>query len=179
MGKFFITLKKFGKFVFGDTRKTIRSGSWYGNDTLWRMVLDLNKILFYANTDGSLRADVPANRKKYISLVDAVISGDGNGPDAPDRKDTGLLIIGTDPVSVDCVCAKLMGFDWQKIPITKNSFRVKNFPSIDGVYEEILVESSVGAFNKPLCKIADEDIFTFEPSVGWKGHVELSFRLNQ
>lgn len=179
MGKFFITLKKFGKLVFGDTRKTIRSGSWYGNDTLWRMVLDLNKILFYANTDGSLRDDVPDNRKRYISLVDAVISGDGNGPDAPNRKDTGILIIGTDPVSVDCVCAKIMGFDWQKIPITKNSFGVKNFPSLDSAYEDILVKSSLDRYNKPLCKIKDEDSFCFEPSVGWKGHVESAFCLDK
>jgi len=40
------TLRAFGKGIFGDTNTdTIRSGNWYGNDTTWRMVTDLNRIL--------------------------------------------------------------------------------------------------------------------------------------
>lgn len=171
---FFIPLKKAGKIIFGHTAKTIRSGSWHGNDTLWRMVLDLNKLLFYANGDGSLREDVFSARKRYISIVDAVVSGEGNGPDAPDRKDTGLIVLGTDPVSVDAVCAKIMGFDWEKIPVIKNAFFVKGYSFCDGSYHSIRVASSMEKFNKPLCGISEKDIFAFVPSVGWKGSIELN-----
>ncbi len=175
--KFFIPLKKLGKIIFGDTRKTIRSGSWHGNDTLWRMVLDLNKILFYANSDGSFREDVPGSRKRYISIVDAVISGEGNGPDAPDKRDTGLIIFGTDPVSVDCVCAKVMGFDWEKLPIIKNSFAIKKYSFGCHDYENICVESSIEKFNKRICEIKEQDAFSFQPPVGWIGQIELQKKL--
>ncbi len=178
LAKFFISLKRIGKVIFGDTRTTIRSGSWYGNDTLWRMVLDLNKILFYANTDGILARDAFESRKRYISLVDAVISGEGNGPDAPNRKDTGLIILGTDPVSVDCVCAKLMGFDWEKIPILRHAFVVKSYPFFKNKYDSIRVESSIEKYNKSLSEIRDQDTFFFQPSVGWIGNIESGISEN-
>lgn len=173
LAKFFIPVKKVGKVLFGNTTKTIRSGSWHGNDTLWRTVLDLNKILFYANIDGSFRNCTANNKKKYISLVDAIISGEGNGPDAPDRKDTGLIFFGTDPISVDAVCAKMMGFDWQKIPVIKNAFSVKRYPFCEYDYESITVESSIQEYKKPISMISEKDIFTFKPSVGWNNHIEL------
>jgi hypothetical protein len=176
--KILIPVKKLGKLVFGDTRKTIRSGSWYGNDTLWRMVLDLNKILFYANGDGNLRSDESVNKKRYISIVDAVVSGEGNGPDAPGRKDTGLIIFGTDPLEVDVVCARLMGFDWEKIPVIKNAFLLKNYKWSDSSYKDINVISSNQKFNMPLSRISSNVTFAFEPSAGWKGSIELQRRRN-
>ncbi|MGI0013954.1 MAG: DUF362 domain-containing protein, partial [Nitrososphaera sp.] len=69
MGKPLIPIKSFGRFLFGDTRQVVRSGNWYGNQTVWRMILDLNKLLFYSNADGTLRKDEFENRKKYISIV--------------------------------------------------------------------------------------------------------------
>lgn len=117
IGKVISPLKGLGKYIFGNTDDVIRSGNWYGNDTIWRTVLDLNKILFYASSDGSIRESVMSNMKRYITIVDGIIAGEGNGPMAPDHVETGLLIAGTNPVAVDCVCAKLMGFDYQKIPM--------------------------------------------------------------
>ena len=137
------------------------------------MVLDLNKILFYANGDGSFRGDTPGNKKKYISIVDAIVSGEGNGPDAPDKKHTGLVFLGTDPVSVDAVCAKLMGFDWKKIPVIKNAFLIDIYPFCENNYDSLEIESSIEIFNKPINKICVKDVFSFLPSTGWKGHIEL------
>ncbi|MGH8677250.1 MAG: DUF362 domain-containing protein, partial [Burkholderiales bacterium] len=34
--------KRVGTKIFGDTGSVVRSGNWHGNDTTWRMVLDLN-----------------------------------------------------------------------------------------------------------------------------------------
>ena len=173
MGKYFVPLKKIGKKVFGDTRETIRSGNWWGNDTLWRMVLDLNKILLYANPDGTLREDKPENRKKYISIVDGIIAGEGNGPEAPDPFPAGVLIAGTNPVAVDAVCAKIMGFDWQKIPAIRNAFNITHYPLVDFDYNDIQVVSDDPKFNKFLKDIASEDVYHFRPHFGWKGHIEL------
>jgi len=60
--------KKMGYEVFGDTEEVVRSGNWHGNDTVWRMSLDLNRILLYGNPDGSLRPG--GSRKRYFSVVD-------------------------------------------------------------------------------------------------------------
>ena len=52
-------LKPAARRVFGDTLDVVRSGNWWGNDTIWRMILDLNRILRYARPDGK-RRDVAA-----------------------------------------------------------------------------------------------------------------------
>ncbi len=177
LGIFLIPIKKLGKILFGSTRTTIRSGSWYGNDTLWRTVLDLNKILIYANPDGSLRPHTVKSRKKYLSIVDGIIAGEGSGPEAPDPKHTGLLIIGTNPVAVDAACAKIMGFDWQKIPSIKNAFYINRYPLCDFVYDDIEIVSPDSRFNKRLAEIKSSDSFYFKPHFGWKDHIELSQQL--
>ena len=63
MARFFAILRPPLDWFFGKTDNTIRSGNWYGNDTLWRMVLDLNKVLFYAEIDGNLRANRYSSKK--------------------------------------------------------------------------------------------------------------------
>lgn len=173
-GKLFVPVKKLGKKLFGDTRETIRSGNWYGNDTLWRMVLDLNKVLMYSEPSGELRADALEKRKKYISVVDGIIAGEGNGPEAPDPIQCGALIAGTNPVAVDAMCAKLMGLDWHKIPSIKNAFDIQKYPLCDFTYDELVARSSVAAYNTMLDKISADDCFQFRPHFGWAGWLECN-----
>ena len=47
----------------------IRSGNWYGNQTTWRMCLDLNRIALYGRLDGSI-ADTP--QRRLVHIVDAI-----------------------------------------------------------------------------------------------------------
>ena len=54
--------RRLGKHVFGDTEDVVRSGRWWGNDIVWHMCLDLNKVLLYGNRDGTLREPVPGLR---------------------------------------------------------------------------------------------------------------------
>jgi len=56
------------------------TGGWYGNDTAWRMVLDLNNIFIHGKSDASL-SQQPL--RKIYSLTDAIIAGDHNGPLLP------------------------------------------------------------------------------------------------
>ncbi len=55
LSRLFVPFKKAGRFVFGDTQSVVRSGNWYGNDTCWRMVLDLNKCLWFFDGEGKPR----------------------------------------------------------------------------------------------------------------------------
>jgi uncharacterized protein (DUF362 family) len=135
------------------------------------MILDLNKVLLYANPEGTLRLDAPESRKHYISVVDAIISGEGNGPEAPDPKHTGLLIAGTNPVAVDAVCTRVMGFDWLKIPSVKNTFDIKHYPVCDFTHSEITIASGSLDINGTLSEARLPD-HEFHPHFGWKDHIE-------
>jgi uncharacterized protein (DUF362 family) len=163
-------LKKFGYRVFGGTEEVIRSGNWYGNDTVWRMSLDLNKILMFGNPDGTFRnSNAP---KKFFSVIDGVISMEGNGPVAGTPKQIGAIITGSNPVAVDAVCVKIMGFDWQKLPLVTQAFRKDKFPLINVAYNDIVVKSNNETFNKFLIDISKKDTFHFKPHFGWLGHIE-------
>lgn len=159
-----------GKMIFGDTRQVIRSGNWYGNDTIWRMILDLNKVLLYANPDGSMREDIIVNAKRYIGIVDAVLAGEGHGPLAPDPVQMRYIICGTSPVAIDAVSATLMGFDPLKIPTIARSFEIRRFPLSGFALEEILVTIESRSFL--LHNLPEKYVLPFEPQFGWKGHIE-------
>src|SRR5262249_5093705 len=47
-------------------------GSWEGNDTLWRTILDLNRILFFADRDGRLSGEP---QRRLLALVDGIVAG--------------------------------------------------------------------------------------------------------
>ena len=86
-----------GTSVFGDTEKVVRSGNWWGNDTIWRTCLDLNKIVAYGQPDGSLRPGQPEHRRRHLVLVDGIVAGQGNGPMNPDPLPAGVILFGPIP----------------------------------------------------------------------------------
>ena len=165
-------LRRMGGHVFGDTEDVIRSGNWWGNDTTWRMCLDLNKIALYGNLDGTLREARPHNRKRHYVLVDGIVAGEGRGPMNPDPLPAGVLLFGVNPPSVDAVAAYLMGFDPDCIPIVRQAFRCKHYPLADWDWRAIELSSNNPAWNGPLSTIPDDATFHFEPHFGWKGQIE-------
>ena len=99
LAKALAPLKTVARRWFGDTREVVRSGNWWGNQTIWRMILDLNKILFYAQLDGET---APVSERRYLSIVDGVVGGEGNGPLAPDRVESRGIIGGLNTVAGGC-----------------------------------------------------------------------------
>ncbi len=88
------------------TGDSISAGSWYGNETIWRMTLDLNHLLYFCD-------QAP---KKIISIVDGIVAGEGEGPLRPKPKLAGLIVAGENPAYIDSVLAKLMGYNISRIP---------------------------------------------------------------
>jgi uncharacterized protein (DUF362 family) len=170
LAKLFSPVIGVGKMFFGDNLQTIRGGSWYGNDTIWRMILDLNKVLLYSDTEGLMVED-PAIMKKYITIVDAITAGEGYGPKSPDTKKLNSLIIGNNPVAVDAVCARVMGFDPIKIPSIRNSFNIKHFPIINYAYKDILIEYGKKVYH--IGSLPSQCIVNCKPHPGWAGHIEM------
>jgi uncharacterized protein (DUF362 family) len=162
-------LKPAARRVFGDTQEVVRSGNWWGNDTIWRMILDLNRILVYARPDGSL-ADTP--QRRAVSLVDGVVAGEGNGPEGPDPVRAGVVVAGTDFVAVDIVAATLMGFDYRKVPHLAHALEPHPLPLTSIGVEALTVESNVPEWNGNLWEIDPAELFSFRPHFGWTGHIE-------
>ena len=170
LSRIFSPVMKLGRVIFGANKKTNRSGSWYGNDTIWRMILDINKILFYSNPSGELRTEQLRNRKHYIGIVDAILCGEGYGPKTPDPIELNNLVIGTNPVSIDTVCSLTMGFDPLLIPSIRNAFVIKRYPIVNFKYEDIKINTTKGVYN--ILSLPNQYIKHFNPAPGWKGHIE-------
>ena len=156
--------------LFGSTDKVVRSGNWYGNDTCWRMCLDLNAILLHGSSDGSLDIGM---RKKFFSLVDGIIAMEGDGPVSGTPRMTGLIIAGFDPLNVDMVCARLMGFDYSKIKLLERAYTLPQLLVWQDAPEQIRVISNLDKFNKRLFEIEKHDTLHFAPHHGWAGYIEL------
>jgi uncharacterized protein (DUF362 family) len=164
--------RKVGKHIYGSGETTIRSGNWYGNDTAWRMCLDLNKIVLYGNSDGTLRPGVAANRRRYLSLVDGILGGEGSGPADPDPVESGMVVFGQNPAYVDAVCTHLMGFDIDAVPVIRQSFRCEHFAIADRDWQQVRCISNHESWNRPLGDMTTDDTWHFKPHHGWLGHIE-------
>jgi len=141
-------------------QKRFMEGSWYGNDTLWRTVTDLNHIIFYADKNGILRETIQRN---YFCLADGIMSGEGEGPMGHLPKKIGVVMGGLHPLAVDFSAAWIMGFDAKKIPVIDRLFgnTMVNYPGLTPA--SIEMRSNVD--------LARLDI-KFKPSNNWQGHIE-------
>lgn len=125
-GRVYGWMRGIGEHLLGSSARTVRGGDWEGNDTCWRMALDLNRALFYGNADGSWRG--PGEAKPYITIVDGIVGGEGNGPLCPDPVPSGVMVGATDPAAADAVICRLMGFDPRRVPIVQEAFADHRWP---------------------------------------------------
>ena len=108
----------------------IRGGAWHGNDTAWRMVLDLAQIMQYGDNTGMLNNHV---QRKHLALIDGIIGGEGNGPLAPRPVDSGTLIFSDDLVFADRIAWRLMGYRPEALPLLQRSnVQLQQCSLIDG-----------------------------------------------
>lgn len=157
-----------GAAFFGETEQVVRSGNWHGNDTCWRMCLDLNKLVLYGQPDGGLGRE----RRRYLVLADGLVAGEGAGPMNPDPVEAGLVLFGTDAASVDAAAATLMGFDAERIPLVRGAFRTRGYAvSVGSDWREVRLRSNVAAWDGRRLPEVDET-FHFVPHFGWRGMIE-------
>lgn len=154
-----------GRRISGDP---YREGGWYGNDTIWRTVLDLNKIVFHADRAGVMR-DIP--QRRMVVICDMITIGQGEGPLLPMPGDWRMLVFSDDPVVHDVALARLMGTDESVIPTIREALGYdgsyawrnlkeplpacfSNDPSFDGI--------CVDGLNNDMHYLA-------KPASGWRG----------
>ncbi len=88
-------------------------GGWWGNDTVWRTILDINRIAAYGTAAGTM-GDTPM--RTVWSLTDAIVGGQGNGPLAPEPLQLGAVTFSGCPAASDRLHALLLGLDPGRIP---------------------------------------------------------------
>ncbi len=100
-------------------------GNWIGNDTVWRGILDINRILMYGDLTGKM---CTRRQREMLVIVDGIIAGEGLGPLAPRPRRFGGVLGGTDPVEVDIACCHLMGLDPKKVKLVANAVNGRGLP---------------------------------------------------
>jgi uncharacterized protein (DUF362 family) len=139
------------------------SGSWSGNDTLWRTILDINRIITYGCSDGTM-SDVP--QRIVFSLVDAVISGQGQGPMRPEPLPLGIITFADSQTASDLVSCALLGFDPKKIPHVNGSTLDFRWP-LASINDEIVVRNKGQSINlSGVYKLFGENAI---PPLKWEG----------
>lgn len=102
-------IDKLGRIL---SRDNYSEGSWYGNDTIWRTIIDLNLILKYSNKLGEIQNQP---QRRVLNICDMIIVGEKEGPMEPTPKPIGLILIGEDGFYCDIVISKIFGCDYGKI----------------------------------------------------------------
>jgi len=86
-------------------------GKYLNNDTIWRSMADLNRILLYADGAGRLQL---TRQRRYLAIVDGIVGAE-ESQYKPHPRPLGTVIVSTDPVTCDAVAARVMGFDPRKL----------------------------------------------------------------
>jgi uncharacterized protein (DUF362 family) len=144
-------------------------GGWHGNDTCWRMALDLNRALLYGGADGTLAAEP---RRRIVTLVDAVVAGQGEGPLAPEPLPMGSVLAGDDSPALDWVGASLLGLDPASIPLVREAFRAAPYPLTRARPESIVV--GLRGRDLDVAAAAREIGRRAKVPAGWRGRCEAA-----
>ena len=155
-----------GKFakLFG-VRIAALVGSWHGNDTIWRTIIDLNKIIKFADKDGVL-CDNP--QRKILIIGDMIISGHETGPLSPTPLDVGVMAIGDDVVCFDEAVCAYMGFDYSKIPTIRNARDILGKYVFSSPAKTRIVSNHLELNEKLPSELTTDISARFIPNPAWK-----------
>ena len=143
-----------------------RIGGWYGNDTIWRTVVDLHRIITYADKNGHLQA-VP--QRKILTIGDMIVCGEKDGPIGPSPKKLGIVMASEDMVLFDRVLCRIMGFNEEKVKSVSWMIRQKDESKS---VTPLLISNLKQLNNAPFDNAAYPHEWNFEPHSCWKGHIE-------
>lgn len=149
-------------------RDNIYEAMWWGNDTLWRTLGDLNRIVKYSDKNGVVQK---TSQRKQLVLVDGIIGGEGDGPLACDAVRSGVLIAGMSPPAVDAIAATEMGFDIERIPLIRNAFDAGTNPIPLIEIDKNNITVSVNGVGEPFAVFRNRPHQQFKPHPQWAGHV--------
>jgi len=141
--------------------------AWHGNDTTWRMALDLNRILLYGHPDGTM-SDVP--QRKLYSLTDAIVCGESEGPLHPRPVRVGVVTFSDCAPAADAIHAALLRFDYRRIPLIREAFGQFRWPLLGP--DAGLPVAHWNERSLTVEEVSHELGVKADPPAGWAGHLE-------
>lgn len=142
-------------------------GKWWGNDTTWRMVLDLNRILLYGDADGGMHE---SPQRRIWTLTDALVAGERNGPLAPEPRQLRAVTCASNAAHADVAHLALMRFDPMRVPLVREAFAATRYPIAAGSPADTRVW--LGGEQLDADQVAERCGQDFRPPDGWVGRVE-------
>lgn len=103
----------------------VEYGDWKGNDTIWRTILDLNRIAVYADSEGVMQ-EMPQRRS--IAFVDGIIGQQGDAPISGEPVVSSVIIGGCNPVVADALAIKIMGLKIEDIKAVARAAQITRWP---------------------------------------------------
>jgi uncharacterized protein (DUF362 family) len=161
-----------GRVRYREYFGNVEGGAWHGNDTAWRMALDLTRIVLCADSVGRIH---PAPVRRFVGVVDGIIGGEGEGPLAPRARPCGTIVAGTNPLYLDGVATRIMGFDPYKIPMLSNGLGAKWLNSSGLRFEELRTTADLPGCETLMQNRCDR-FLGFVAHPGWQGHIEIGTR---
>ncbi|MFC2141353.1 DUF362 domain-containing protein [Acidobacteriota bacterium] len=131
----------------------IEHGNWKGNDTIWRTILDLNRIAMYADKNGKMH-DVP--QRKIFYCIDGIIAQQGDGPINGEPFNASIVFGGSNSVFVDTLAVESMGFDPMMISSISQAYSIQKWKLINN--NDVV----------PVIKELKLPQFNFQMSKGWE-----------
>jgi uncharacterized protein (DUF362 family) len=133
------------------------------------MVLDLNRILLYADKQGNISS---TPQRRFLSIIDGIVAGEGEGPLCPTPRAAGVLVGGANPLATDLVATRLMGFDYRKIRKFETALGLGDHQLFSGSPADISVVTNEPAW-RAVVHEGSNHFLAFSPSKGWAGHIEI------
>ena len=160
---------------FPRDRYQLGGGSWYGNDTAWRMCLDINRaFLYYDRQSNEVRGQRPG-QVSYLALADALVAGEGAGPLSPSPVQTGLMAASYNPVALDTVATAIMGFEPASVPLVARGYDVNDLGLTPFTVDDVRI--IVDGKPRHVTSYVDEaQLPQFEPWGGFRGAIEKAGR---
>lgn len=162
-GKIAAIISKLASFYPKDYYK---EGSWFGNNTISKTIIDLNKIIFYCNKNGIIQR---TPQRKYLIIADMIVSGEKEGPIYPTKKEVGIIAVGENPVCFDEIIAKIMGAKLEYISTLKYARETSdaNLKLVNKSQTAFCISNDNRWNNKLLEDLCNDSILYFTPSSGW------------
>ncbi len=162
---------------------TLGGGSWHGNDTVWRTLLDINRAFFYFDREQRRVSARLSPDVRYLAILDGLIGGQKESPLSPTPVESGVMLAAHNPLALDTVAAAMMGLDVRKIKQVTRGFALRTLPLAHFSPDQIVICGNVPATG--VKDIYERRIYTaFEPSRGFLGaleyrHTDMTGRLRQ
>lgn len=154
-------LKVLASLIHGDATE----GNWYGNQTISKTIVDLNKILLYADKNGELQE---SKQRELFNVADMIISGEKEGPVAPSPKEVGFIVAGKNAVNFDKTVATMMGADITRLPVLQNADHMHGKLQIKDMIEPLICSNVTELDGKCCDELTAKEKWCFVSTSGWK-----------